>query len=399
MVGSLLSYAYKVEEIPNVHVENRTRFLSDPDGIISLRARSLADSMMQNVWRATSAEMVAVVVDSIDDSVDPETFATELFEYWGIGKNDNDNGLLLLISLKDRAAVVRTGYGMEGVVPDILAGNIIRNDIFPHMRVGDYDGGLIAGVKGLSNLITNPDYRDELKSRYANDASTDEDFFFPYLMAGAIVAVISLFYVLGVTIVYRRDPSLQWKRLSGIKLLMLVFTVLFIGIPILSYLVIIWRLHVLRNMPPTCIRCKSAMSKLPQGDDFRWLSSGQLLERKVKSVEHDVWECGNCGYGEVRSFPNPNSPYSECGVCGARTKHMVSDRILRHPTTVSMGKGERVSRCEHCGDEDHTLYDLPRKTPVVIVPGGGRGGGGFGGFSGGSFGGGHTGGGGASGRW
>ena len=57
--------SYSVEEVPNVHVADRTRFLSNPDGIISPAAQARIDSLVAGVRRATSAEMAVVVVDDI----------------------------------------------------------------------------------------------------------------------------------------------------------------------------------------------------------------------------------------------------------------------------------------------------------------------------------------------
>lgn len=396
---SFSSFAYKVEDIPNVHLKDRTRFLSNPDNVISRGVQDLSDSIMQRIWQNTSAEVIAVVVDSIADDNDPDNFATELFELWGVGKSDRDNGLLLLVSVKDRAAVIRTGYGMEGVLPDIVAGKIIREKMFPYFRQGEYDRGLLSGLSELSRVITDPEYSEELKSKYANDAGSgaDDDFGLQqYFILAVIAAIVLLLYVLFIKVNYNKEPQKQWDKLSKGKMPALMVTIFFLGIPIVGYLLLLAFLKRLRNTPPECPRCKVKMKRLPKGDDERWLSSGNLTERRIKSMEHDVWECPSCGYGLVKSFKNPHTTYTTCEKCESVAKHMVSDTILKQPTTYSKGIGERVYRCEHCGNENHTRYEIPRKVPVVIVPGGGHGGGGF---SGGSFGGGHTGGGGASGRW
>lgn len=156
---------------------------------------------------------------------------------------------------------------------------------------------------------------------------------------------------------------------------------------------------MLRNKAPKCPRCNGKMFKMANGWDTSWLNSSQLTERKLKSVDHDVWECPDCGYGLVNSFRNPKSIYQKCKKCGTYAAHKVSDTIVKHPTVLTAGTGEIVYHCEHCHDDDVRQYTIPRKQPVVVGPvGRGRGFGG-GGFSGGSFGGGHTGGGGASGRW
>ncbi|MBQ9073143.1 MAG: TPM domain-containing protein, partial [Muribaculaceae bacterium] len=129
--AAFIAKAYTVEQIPNVHIENRTRFVSNPDGILSASAQTQADSIISNIWQTSSAEVVAVIVNEIDGS-DIDSFATNLFTHWGIGKKDNDNGLLILIVKDLRKAVIRTGYGIEGVVPDVVAGRIIRENMVPH---------------------------------------------------------------------------------------------------------------------------------------------------------------------------------------------------------------------------------------------------------------------------
>ena len=131
-VASALA-AYSPADIPNVHKANRTRYVSNPDGVLSRQAEERLDSLLGAVWQATSAEVVVVAVDSIEGA-DIDSFATELFSLWGIGKKDNDNGLLILISRGDRRATLRTGYGLEGVLPDAVCGRIIRGDMAPRFR-------------------------------------------------------------------------------------------------------------------------------------------------------------------------------------------------------------------------------------------------------------------------
>ncbi|MDE6490538.1 MAG: TPM domain-containing protein, partial [Muribaculaceae bacterium] len=105
--------AYTVKQIPNVHLSSRTRYVSNPDGILSDAAVERLDTMLSRVWNTSSAEVVVVAVDDIDPDSDIQEFATDLFMEWGIGKKDKDNGLLVLIVKNQRQAVIRTGYGIE----------------------------------------------------------------------------------------------------------------------------------------------------------------------------------------------------------------------------------------------------------------------------------------------
>lgn len=87
-----------------------------------------------------------------------------LFNTWRIGKSDNNNGILILVAKDRRKATIRTGYGAEGVLPDITAGRILRKDMFPKFRDGDYEGGLLAGVEHVYQVVTDPEAASELHS-------------------------------------------------------------------------------------------------------------------------------------------------------------------------------------------------------------------------------------------
>jgi len=152
----------------------------------------------------------------------PEEFATALFEKWGIGKSDKDNGLLLLISRDDRAVQIRTGYGLEGVVPDIIAGRVIRDEIVPRFRNGDYDGGTLAAVKRLSAVILDPSVREELMSAQKNDTPKsisdgfDGEEVFSFFLKGALAIALIM---LAIIIYYirssrRMDDVERWRYLN-----------------------------------------------------------------------------------------------------------------------------------------------------------------------------------------
>ncbi|MDE6154404.1 MAG: TPM domain-containing protein, partial [Muribaculaceae bacterium] len=118
---ALSTYARTPGEVPNVHLQRATSWVSDPDGVLSPSALAQADALLNALNDSTTTEVtVAVVADMSGQDID--SYATELFELWGIGKKDRDNGLLLVISRDDRRAAIRTGYGMEGVINDGRAG-------------------------------------------------------------------------------------------------------------------------------------------------------------------------------------------------------------------------------------------------------------------------------------
>lgn len=83
-------------------------------------------------------------------------FAVRLEEAWKVGRRGRDNGLLLLVALKERQVRIEVGYGLESKVTDADAGRIIRDDIAPAFRAGRYADGLSAAVDALTSLIGTP---------------------------------------------------------------------------------------------------------------------------------------------------------------------------------------------------------------------------------------------------
>ena len=83
----LTASAMTVDEVPNVHLASRARYVSNPSGVLSESAVSSLDAAIARLWDKTSVEMVVVAIDRIDPSMTPEEFATALFEKWGIGKS------------------------------------------------------------------------------------------------------------------------------------------------------------------------------------------------------------------------------------------------------------------------------------------------------------------------
>ncbi len=82
-----------------------------------------------------------------------EDFANKLFKQWGIGQKGKDNGLLLLVAMKERESRIEVGYGLEPIIPDVLAGRILDHQLRPRFRQQQYAAGLTDAVNALSELV------------------------------------------------------------------------------------------------------------------------------------------------------------------------------------------------------------------------------------------------------
>lgn len=153
LVTVLSAKDYRVEEIRNVQLANRTHFVSNPDGILSPKAVAELNDVALSLKERGLAEVAIVVVSSIDPD-DPFTFAVDLFEKWGVGNEKADNGLGIL--LVDDVHEIRfvTGYGLEGVLPDARCVQLQHEYMLPHFRNGDYDRGMVEGLRAVDTLLS-----------------------------------------------------------------------------------------------------------------------------------------------------------------------------------------------------------------------------------------------------
>jgi uncharacterized protein len=109
-------------------------------------------SLIEEVEQKTSTEIAVVTINSIAPH-DEKEYARLLFDNWKPGKKGKDNGVLVLLAVKERRWRIETGYGVEGILPDGLCGEIGRNYMVPYFKEGNYGEGLYQGVRAIANII------------------------------------------------------------------------------------------------------------------------------------------------------------------------------------------------------------------------------------------------------
>lgn len=126
--------------------------VNDFAGILDADAERALDAELATLEADTSAEVAVATVPSLGGR-SVEEYATALFNQWGIGQAERDNGVLVLVSVNDREMRIEVGYGLEGVLPDGLAGAIIRETFLPAFRDGDYQRGIRQGVSRVVEVV------------------------------------------------------------------------------------------------------------------------------------------------------------------------------------------------------------------------------------------------------
>ena len=149
------SQAITVQEVPNPRQVNNT-WVTDKANILSDSTETQLNQMIADLEAKNGSEIAVVTVPDTKPSATPKAFATELFNFWGIGKKGKNNGVLLLISSGERRVQIETGSGIQSILPDAKAVGIIETEITPRFKQQDFDGGTLAGTKALVNVLQTP---------------------------------------------------------------------------------------------------------------------------------------------------------------------------------------------------------------------------------------------------
>lgn len=176
--------AYTINNVPNVRLQDKRQYTSDPAGLLSQQARDSINTYLAALERETNIETAVVMLPSIGEA-DPFEFGHSLFRQWGIGKKKSNNGLLILYIEDQHSIRFVTGYGIEGTLTDAMCKRIQERYMVPAFKEGKRDLGMVMGVKAVSKTIKNESFDSE--------ADDDEDI---AAMIIFMVIAIALFFVM-----------------------------------------------------------------------------------------------------------------------------------------------------------------------------------------------------------
>lgn len=142
-----------------VHTAQAQQAVPPLTGRVVDTANILSDTIEQTLTMmlaahedSTSNQVAVLTVPSLGgESI--EDFSLRVAETWELGQAGTDNGVLLLVAVDDREMRIEVGYGLEGSLTDAAAGRIIRNEMAPQFRNGDYDMGVLLGVQSILGTI------------------------------------------------------------------------------------------------------------------------------------------------------------------------------------------------------------------------------------------------------
>ncbi|ABB14106.1 TPM domain-containing protein [Carboxydothermus hydrogenoformans] len=136
-------------------------YVADYAGVLSPATREEILRVNRVLYAKTGAQIAVVTVNSLE-GMRIEEYALEVLRQWGVGSSEKNNGVVVLVAIKDRKARIEVGYGLEGAIPDGKAGRILREEMIPYFSNGDYDRGILLGFRRIAAEVAreygvNPD--------------------------------------------------------------------------------------------------------------------------------------------------------------------------------------------------------------------------------------------------
>jgi uncharacterized protein len=127
-------------------------FVTDRAGVIDAATRAKLTGLLEELQQKTGAEIAVLTVDSTAP-LDDFSYAMQVVDAWRPGRKRDDTGVLVLVAVQDRKVRVLTGYGVEGILPDGLVGEIQDREMVPEFRAGRMGEGIWRGTAALANRI------------------------------------------------------------------------------------------------------------------------------------------------------------------------------------------------------------------------------------------------------
>lgn len=127
-------------------------YVVDLAGILDDSTERRLSASLRELEQKTTVQMVILTLQSLEGE-DIEGFSIRTVERWKLGQKGKDNGVLLTVSVQDREYRFEVGYGLEGFLPDSLAGSIGREYLVPYFRKGDFNAGIVNATQAVIRTI------------------------------------------------------------------------------------------------------------------------------------------------------------------------------------------------------------------------------------------------------
>lgn len=379
-------HAVPVEEAP---LTTPTACVGDGAAVAGTEWRALIDPVCVALEQQTGAEMAVITIDNLD-GLDAADYAARLFERLKIGRAGQDSGVLILFALQERKVQIEVGYGLEGALPDALAGQLLDQHAMPHFKNGAYARGLyeiskaaahtIAQAAGVALTLADPvafpaelPVPEQVEADVADGAEASDGLRRHLILYITLVFLVVALAFAGLALRVGFSPSRTGKQQAlgsafATQLLIwgggfVVFLVLGIasdtyGWPLAAWLGASagatalhlggrrWLARQIAGYTRRCPTCRARMQWLDTRDEkWPWLDALQRAEEEARGMTHELWRCSACDKIQER-FAVKRPGASACPTCKRRTMVETRETVLA-ATTERAGREQITKTCKN----------------------------------------------------
>ncbi|MEB3355189.1 MAG: TPM domain-containing protein [Synechococcales bacterium] len=312
-------------------------YVNDYGQVLEANDKATMRAALAKFTAETEIQVVVLAIDSIfdyrtgDNSI--ESFATHLFNTWGIGDRIRNDGILILVAPGDRKVRIELGEGYDAE-DEQTARDIIDDTMLPYFREGRISQGTVAGVNAVVARF-NPNSLSDTGTGSGYDGAGGGDLW-------------RQLFLFEIPLLWSRLPSVVQVIIGGL-------VAFFVSIPLLR----------VRKRYGThrCPKCKSNMVRLNEEADNQYLDAGKQKEEQLGSVNYDVWLCRSCSHHILKPYQNLSSQYQKCPMCYRKTLEL-STHTLRYATYEEEGEEKVTESCENCSHRREYHRSISQLTPV-----------------------------------
>jgi uncharacterized protein len=147
------------ETIPQLHQR-----VTDYTNTLTYQEWRMLEKILKEFEDSTSTQIAVLMVNSLENE-NIEEYAYKVFHQNQIGQEGKNNGVLLVIAKDNHQMRIEVGYGLEGVLTDAVASRIIRNEIVPNFKEGNYFAGLVTGIDAIMRATAGEYKADNVASQ------------------------------------------------------------------------------------------------------------------------------------------------------------------------------------------------------------------------------------------
>lgn len=373
------SLALTIQDVPNPRQVN-SGWITDMSDLLDRETEIQLNQKISRLEASNSSEIAVVTVTETAPSATPKQLATDLFNYWGIGKKGKNNGVLVLISQSDRRIEIETGYGVRELLSNTFLQKLIEGQILPSYKQGNFNTGTQAAIDNIILALRKPNLPKINTTQNQNQYDNQEtrQVFLGLAIAFAIASIIIFIAIIVFQTI--NVESVEPEGLSRIN-------------------------QSIKDLKLNCSKCQQLMEQIDDVSLSSYLTESEKIAQKIGSLSFQGWRCLNCQTNSnvrgihIRSYitsDKSDRKFKNCPNCQELTIEIIS-KVTKKPTSKIEGQRLITEKCHCCFNREEILQTIPRISYSSSSSFGYSDGGNYGGGR--DFGGGSSGGDGGGGSW